>query len=153
MQITSTLMNLALLAVGINAAPLNINLGAYSPALVVGDGALTFGAEAKPAAGGGAAREGAAVAAAQVELLKRQDTNDNKKVEKRQLSGFDRALTFAEAALTKSPTVQLGNGEGGAGVGIIVNPNVKAGGEAGGAAGGEAGGKAGGEAKPKPGKA
>lgn len=28
------------------AAPLNINLGAYSPALVVGDGALTFqGAE------------------------------------------------------------------------------------------------------------
>lgn len=38
------------------AAPLNINLGAYSPALVVGDGALTFeGAEA--------AKEGAAAAA------------------------------------------------------------------------------------------
>ncbi|CCF44470.1 hypothetical protein CH063_13854 [Colletotrichum higginsianum] len=44
MQITSALMTLAFLAVGINAAPapLNINLGAYSPALVVGDGALTL---------------------------------------------------------------------------------------------------------------
>lgn len=42
---------------------------------------------------------------------------------KRDLAGFDRALTFAEAALTKGPTIQLGTGEGGAGVGIIVDNN------------------------------
>lgn len=37
-------------------APLNINLGAYSPALVVGDGAISFGG----AEGAEGAREGAA---------------------------------------------------------------------------------------------
>lgn len=45
------------------AAPLNINLGAYSPALVVGDGAISFAGEEQPApiagVGGG---EGAAAA-------------------------------------------------------------------------------------------
>ncbi|KAI0177216.1 hypothetical protein BJ166DRAFT_585339 [Pestalotiopsis sp. NC0098] len=41
------------------AAPLNINLGAYSPALVVGDGALTF--EGAAAEGAAAAAEGAAI--------------------------------------------------------------------------------------------
>ncbi|KAK2057865.1 hypothetical protein LY76DRAFT_78943 [Colletotrichum caudatum] len=150
MQITNTLMTLALLAVGINAAPLNINLGAYSPALVVGDGALTFGGEAEAEAGaGGAAGEGAAAGAAaaggaQRELLRREDTND-KKVEKRQNSGFDRALTFAEVALTKGPDIELGTGEGGAGVGIKINnnPSAAAGGEAGRGAGGAAGGEAG----------
>lgn len=34
---------LAALACAINAVPLNINLGAYSPALVVGDGEISFG--------------------------------------------------------------------------------------------------------------
>ncbi|KAF4783259.1 hypothetical protein HER10_EVM0007938 [Colletotrichum scovillei] len=113
MQITSTLMTLAVLAVGINAAPapLNINLGAYSPALVVGDGALTFGGEAEA---GKAAQQG---------IVAGRDIT--KRVEKRQ-SGFDRALTFAEAALTKGPKIQLGNGEGGAGVGIIVDNNPTA---------------------------
>ncbi|KAG4217384.1 hypothetical protein PC116_g34135 [Phytophthora cactorum] len=42
---------------------------------------------------------------------------------KRDLAGFDRALTYAEAALTKGPLIQLGTGEGGAGVGIIVDNN------------------------------
>jgi hypothetical protein len=46
------------------ALPLNINLGAYSPALVVGDGAISFeGAEAAEGAGAGAGageRQGAA---------------------------------------------------------------------------------------------
>ncbi|CAK7223925.1 hypothetical protein SCUCBS95973_005344 [Sporothrix curviconia] len=41
-------------------------------------------------------------------------------VAKRDLAGFDRALTFAEAALTKGPKVQLGTGREGSGVGIIV---------------------------------
>lgn len=36
-------------------------------------------------------------------------------------SGFDRALTFAEAALSKGPKVQLGTPA--AGVGIIVDNN------------------------------
>ncbi|KAK8117690.1 uncharacterized protein PG998_005971 [Apiospora kogelbergensis] len=52
---TAFAMVFATLATFAAAAPLNINLGAYSPALVVGDGALTFeGAEAK--------KEGAAAA-------------------------------------------------------------------------------------------
>jgi hypothetical protein len=40
---------------------------------------------------------------------------------KRDIAGFDRALRFAEAALTKGPTVQLGTGAEGSGVGIIVD--------------------------------
>lgn len=46
------------------AAPLNINLGAYSPALVVGDGALTFSGEEAGAAEGAAAIQGAGIAKA-----------------------------------------------------------------------------------------
>ncbi|KAF5500504.1 hypothetical protein CGCS363_v006034 [Colletotrichum siamense] len=148
MQITNALMTLALLAMGVNAAPapLNINLGAYSPALVVGDGALTFsgGAEGGAAGGGkgttgkgtgGGKKEGAAggegAAAAAAAAAGAPGTGivagrDVKKVQKRQANGFDRALTFAEAALTKGPKVQLGNGEGGAGVGIIVDNNPTA---------------------------
>jgi hypothetical protein len=44
-------------------------------------------------------------------------------VTKRDLAGFDRALTYAEAALTKGPKVQLGTGAEGSGVGIIVDNN------------------------------
>ncbi len=45
---------------------------------------------------------------------------------KRDLSGFDRALKFAEAALVKGPKVQLGTGKEGSGVGIIVDNNQEA---------------------------
>lgn len=58
----------------------------------------------------------------EAEVEKRQEGG----LMKRQSSGFDRALTFAEAALTKGPKVQLGTGEGGAGVGIIVDNNPAA---------------------------
>ncbi|KAI2778721.1 hypothetical protein F4815DRAFT_476401 [Daldinia loculata] len=45
------------------SAPLNINLGAYSPALVVGDGAIGFnGAEGEAAAEGAAALNGEGIA-------------------------------------------------------------------------------------------
>jgi hypothetical protein len=37
------LVVLAILTAQLNALPLNINLGAYSPALVVGDGEISFG--------------------------------------------------------------------------------------------------------------
>lgn len=37
---------MAMLATSISALPLNINLGAYSPALVVGDGEISFGGKA-----------------------------------------------------------------------------------------------------------
>ncbi|CAJ2507804.1 Uu.00g089900.m01.CDS01 [Anthostomella pinea] len=169
-----------------NALPLNINLGAYSPALVVGDGEISFGggqdvtslmnalegaavSGATSAAGTGT-ESAAAVAtpdttikdetvaaqeagqdktvaapvattttttedpnlqeqAAQIstlqgmgkEIAPREDSESP--VAKRDLEGFDHALTFAEAALTKGPTIQLGTGEGGAGVGIIVDNN------------------------------
>lgn len=67
----------ALLASTAVAAPLNINLGAYSPALVVGDGEISFAAGAAgaenivntlqgaAAAQGGAVAQGQAIAPAQ----------------------------------------------------------------------------------------
>ncbi|KAI1214613.1 uncharacterized protein F4807DRAFT_455067 [Annulohypoxylon truncatum] len=180
----------------VNALPLNINLGAYSPALVVGDGEISFGggqdvtnlmnalegaavnaatgtannaaavpeagtnnaAASTPAAGDTvvAAESNNAAAAADTPAsneateapapssgsttvdpnLQQQATQisglqgmgkeiapreDESPKAKRDLAGFDRALTFAEAALTKGPLIQLGTGEGGAGVGIIVD--------------------------------
>lgn len=50
----------------------------------------------------------------------------DEKVAKRDLAGFDRALTYAEAALVKGPKVQLGTGGEGSGVGIIVDNNPTA---------------------------
>lgn len=56
------------------------------------------------------------------EISPRDDaTNTESSKAKRDLAGFDRALTFAEAALTKGPVVQLGTGAKGAGVGIVVD--------------------------------
>jgi len=51
---------------------------------------------------------------------------DDAKVAKRDINGFDRALRFAEAALVKGPKVQLGTGKEGSGVGIIVDNNQEA---------------------------
>ncbi|KAI0408222.1 hypothetical protein F4802DRAFT_594659 [Xylaria palmicola] len=186
----------------VNGLPLNINLGAYSPALVVGDGEISFGggqdvtsllnalegaavtsAAANNGATNGAAQEVQALdapadptpaestvaaqggetviptpeatpevtpdvttaaadpnlqeQAAQIstlqgmgkEIAPREEPEQAKT--KRDLAGFDRALTYAEAALTKGPIIQLGTGEGGAGVGIIVDnrPSAAVGGE------------------------
>ena len=59
-MVSTTLVTTLLFAALATALPLNINLGAYSPALVVGDGALSFhGAEGE--AGAGAGREAAAI--------------------------------------------------------------------------------------------
>ncbi|KAL1895229.1 hypothetical protein Sste5346_005374 [Sporothrix stenoceras] len=191
-----------------SALPLNINLGAYSPALVVGDGEISFGGNqdvsnlmnvlegaavntaanvannAAKATGttvtnevpSAPAAETTVVAAAaaadplveqaqqianlqglgnkkeiapRVQLVQNEadeadddddvasvfsddgesdDESDDEDdaatataVSKRDLAGFDRALTFAEAALTKGPKVQLGTGKEGSGVGIIVD--------------------------------
>lgn len=54
-----------------------------------------------------------------------RDEGETPSIAKRQ-TGFDRALQYAEAALVKGPKVQLGTGEGGAGVGIIVDNNPQA---------------------------
>ncbi|KAL8392794.1 hypothetical protein RB595_002830 [Gaeumannomyces hyphopodioides] len=176
------------------ALPLNINLGAYSPALVVGDGEISFGGKADVsnlmnalegaavnAASGAAAGAGgrpanaAAPAAAQpaqpaaaaaqpaasaaltspaadpalqeqaqqiaalqgmgksiapraedeeAEEEEEQDAEESSNISKRDITGFDRALRYAEAALTKGPKIQMGTGgDGGSGVGIIVDNN------------------------------
>lgn len=55
-----------------------------------------------------------------------EPAGETSNVSKRDMAGFDRALKFAEAALVKSPKVQLGTGEGGSGVGILVDNNVQA---------------------------
>lgn len=54
-----------------------------------------------------------------------REEGETSNLAKRQ-TGFDRALQYAEAALVKGPKVQLGTGEGGAGVGIIVDNNPQA---------------------------
>ncbi|KAL5322796.1 hypothetical protein ACEPPN_010773 [Leptodophora sp. 'Broadleaf-Isolate-01'] len=173
---------LALLAVtSIAALPLNINLGAYSPALVVGDGEISFGGEENAEAllntlaGASAGVEGAAAglqrageqtpAASIVSpalepvpeasaspvpsslpsgafgigrkvVGPREPNNadrgvekreESSPVEKRDLAGFNAALNFATGALKTSPGVELGTGEGGSGVGIIVKPGVDSG--------------------------
>ncbi|KAI1419787.1 hypothetical protein F5Y12DRAFT_193322 [Xylaria sp. FL1777] len=182
------LIAIASFLASVNGLPLNINLGAYSPALVVGDGEISFGgnqdvtsllnalegAAVSSAAASNGATNGAAqdiqALAAPSDSTPAQDTvagqggatavatpvatpeatpaavdpNLQEQAEqtaglqgmgkeiapregseqpkaKRDLQGFDRALTFAEAALTKGPIIQLGTGEGGAGVGIIVD--------------------------------
>jgi hypothetical protein len=148
-------------ATAVVALPLNINLGAYSPALVVGDGEISFGggeegAEALFNTLSGASASGAGAA----EGLTRSESEPatpvtptivtptpvsngagigraveprepevgaapvEAPVEKRDLAGFNAALSFATGALTAGPEVQLGTGEGGSGVGIIVNPKT-----------------------------
>ncbi|TLD12498.1 uncharacterized protein PgNI_03412 [Pyricularia grisea] len=196
----ATLIALAGLAA---AVPLNINLGAYSPALVVGDGEISFGggeevsslmnalegAAVNAANGAAPAQTGkktgaAAIASApgaatsasapvsnaasqqqssqassttttdavstpnpaleqqaqQIAALQgmgkaiapRQEDHkgetesedETPAVAKRDLSGFQAALNYAEKALTKGPIINLGTGkEGKAGVGIVVNNN------------------------------
>jgi len=183
---------LALLAAtSTQSLPLNINLGAYSPALVVGDGEISFGGEADvsnlmtalsgasqgteaAAAGAGITRAGiegtvaekgpsvvapslssaVSVAASStatpgatvlqgqgigrdvieprepeadtdIVSVEKRDVEDEKRDatdEKRDLAGFNAALAFATGALATGPEVQLGTGEGGSGVGIIVTP-------------------------------
>lgn len=161
MQYSFALVSL-LSATAVIALPLNINLGAYSPALVVGDGEISFGggeagAEAlfntlsgASASGPGAAEgltrsatetdagtpvsptivtptpilsNGAGIGRA-VEPREPEvgEAPVEAPVEKRDLAGFNAALSFATGALTTGPEVQLGTGEGGSGVGIIVNP-------------------------------
>jgi hypothetical protein len=154
------------------AVPLNINLGAYSPALVVGDGEISFGGKqdvsnlmnalegaAVTAAANGAATtattakavNGEAVAVAPTassasaaaiiatpspsavlqgmgkaaspqvnDIAPRiKDATAAPALKSRDLSGFDRALNYATAALKTSPKVQLGTGAEGSGVGIL----------------------------------
>jgi len=60
------------------------------------------------------------------EIAPRENEVEAPAVGKRDLAGFDRALTFAEAALVKGPKVQLGTGAEGSGVGIIVDNNPTA---------------------------
>lgn len=144
------------LAATVAALPLNINLGAYSPALVVGDGEITLGSTEKAselmatlasgaAAGNGgggenppARAEGEAPAAAKRslarraidDLLKRRVPVEPKMdaVEaamewiKRDLAGFNAALSYAKEAQKDQPKVELATEK--AGVGIIVNPGV-----------------------------
>jgi len=164
------------------AFPLNINLGAFSPALVVGDGEISF-AEGKQAEGlitslaGSSAgtatagenglgdvkiKEGTKAPAAVKKVLSKttegdSDTKTNttreisnnsssqteketrveestseqeelpeqsqkKRIEKRDLAGFLAALKFADGALNRGPSIDLGTGEGGSGVGITIRP-------------------------------
>jgi hypothetical protein len=143
---------LALVAT-VAAVPLNINLGAYSPALVVGDGEIAIG-EAKSASelmatlASGAATAGAAEgqprqakrapnllrraisdflskrapAPAPVEEDKMAAVEGAMEWIKRDLQGFNAALSYAREAMKDQPKVELGSKN--AGIGIVVNPGV-----------------------------
>lgn len=91
----------AILAASASAAPLNINLGAYSPALVVGDGEISFagngaaGAEGlvntlqgAAAASNGAVAQGQAVAPAAPAAAGQQASVINEPVRSRSLGMF-----------------------------------------------------------------
>ncbi|KAI8943271.1 hypothetical protein NX059_001291 [Plenodomus lindquistii] len=159
------------------AVPLNINLGAYSPALVVGDGEISLGSTesaselmatlASGAAASGEAAEGAALPAGQQEqpaaaeepapeaapaeqpaergtakrspnfrraldkILGRRDPAPEPTMTavegamewiKRDLQGFNAALSYAREAMKDAPKIELGTEN--AGIGILVNPGV-----------------------------
>jgi hypothetical protein len=163
------------LVAAVGAVPLNINLGAYSPALVVGDGEISLGSTesaselmATLASGAAAGGEGAAAAqqgqeapaeqpapegeqqqeqpaegeAAKRGNLRRAIENIINKREaapepvedklaavesamdwiKRDLAGFNAALSYAREAQKDSPKIELGSE--GAGIGIVVNPGI-----------------------------
>ncbi|CBX98868.1 hypothetical protein IAQ61_007520 [Plenodomus lingam] len=160
------------------AVPLNINLGAYSPALVVGDGEISLGSTesaselmatlASGAAENGGAAEGGAQAGQQEQpaggeqppaeeaaapaeqpaerrtakrspILRRALDNIFGKREaapepkmaavegamewiKRDLEGFNAALSYAREAMKDAPKIELGTEN--SGIGILVNPGV-----------------------------
>jgi len=169
---------LALFVAMTSAVPLNINLGAYSPALVVGDGEISVGSAERAselietlatgaAAAGGNGNAGeqqqeaeaaqAPPAAEQQTANERRDASapanrvrsiDHLVVKrspapapqpdplsedrlaaaqeaiawiKRDLAGFQEALGFAREAMKDQPQVELGTGEEGSGVGVIVH--------------------------------
>lgn len=162
-----------LAAVTVSAVPLNINLGAYSPALVVGDGEISLGSKesaselmatlasgAATKAGEGqgqqAAQPAAAPAAApakegekpaeekpaakrSVNLRRAVDQLLGKRAPapaehqmaavedamqwiKRDLNGFNAALSYAKEAMKNSPKIEMGSEN--AGVGLVVSPGV-----------------------------
>ncbi|KAF2796014.1 hypothetical protein K505DRAFT_348245 [Melanomma pulvis-pyrius CBS 109.77] len=153
---------LVALVAAVSAVPLNINLGAYSPALVVGDGEISLGnagaaselmatlasgaaaggggagqqrneappAEAAPPAEGAPAEQPAERRAAKRSLdLSRRSTEDHMAAVteamqwiKRDLPGFNAALSYAREAMKDSPKIEMGSE--GAGVGIVVNAGV-----------------------------
>jgi hypothetical protein len=127
------------------AVPLNINLGAYSPALVVGDGEISLGStesasELMATLASGAASNAGGEAAAQAKRSNlRRAVNDilNKRAPvepkmaaveeamqwiKRDLAGFNAALGFAKEAQKDMPKIEMGTEN--AGVGLLVNPGV-----------------------------
>lgn len=141
---------LALVA-SVAAVPLNINLGAYSPALVVGDGEISLGSTesasqlmATLASGAAQNANGEGQQAAKRApnlrrrlldslLGKREPTpapaeSQMVAVEaamdwiKRDLQGFQAALSYAREAMKDQPKVELGTEH--AGIGILVHPGV-----------------------------
>lgn len=131
------------------AVPLNINLGAYSPALVVGDGEISLGSTESASAlmatlASGAAQqnangEGQAQAKRAPNLRRAIESIFGKRAPspaeaqlaavdnamqwiKRDLAGFEAALGYAREAMKDQPKVELGTEH--AGIGILVNPGV-----------------------------
>ncbi|POS84338.1 hypothetical protein EPUL_006399 [Erysiphe pulchra] len=152
----SSVLIVGLISARINAIPLNINLGAYSPALVVGDGEISFRGKEEVselmdalegAAVSGAAKNGATGDGKDAEagdglgvpqntvipgaplqgmgkIITPRITNLAKRDEKRDINGFNAALTYASESLSKGPAVELSTGPSGSGVGVRVNPKA-----------------------------
>ncbi|KAF2278850.1 uncharacterized protein EI97DRAFT_492500 [Westerdykella ornata] len=134
------------------AVPLNINLGAYSPALVVGDGEISLGStesasELMATLASGAAANGNAAGGEQQQAAAKRAPNLVRTLEslhkrsqaeaaeaqiaaiesafdwiKRDLPGFNAALTYAREAMQNTPKIELGTPK--SGVGIVQNAGL-----------------------------
>lgn len=138
---------IALIA-AVGAVPLNINLGAYSPALVVGDGEISLGSTESASELMATLASGAAEGQGQGQEQQAKRGNLRRAIEsiikreavpepaedrlaavesamewiKRDLAGFNAALSYAREAQKDQPKVELGSE--GAGIGIVVNPGI-----------------------------
>ncbi|KAF2451880.1 hypothetical protein P171DRAFT_14332 [Karstenula rhodostoma CBS 690.94] len=119
---------LALVA-AVGAVPLNINLGAYSPALVVGDGEISLGAAGAAAKRGNLVRDINAILKREArpeptELAHIDAVSAAVEWIKRDINSFNAALGYAERAQQNQPKIELGTGAEGSGVGITVNAGL-----------------------------
>ncbi|ORY07003.1 hypothetical protein BCR34DRAFT_29412 [Clohesyomyces aquaticus] len=127
--------NVLFFVAAVSAVPLNINLGAYSPALVVGDGEISLGGE-------GAAKRDLSAAAPVVRTIDhwgkreaeaRASTEETLALAqeamnwiKRDIAGFREALGYAREAMKDTPKIELGTPASGVGITVNAGLNVPA---------------------------
>jgi hypothetical protein len=116
---------LFLLASQVAAVPLNINLGAYSPALVVGDGEISFGAGGESVTNLMNALEGAAVSAAATNAGGAKAAEPARAVEAAKPSTSTVAAAAVTSQADKSTAEAIATMQSGAGLGNDIEPRIR----------------------------